>query len=75
MVDLAAAGEPWAASLATGFQFGDGAPDRAKWEASARQPLRVEGDWESVLASPEVEVRPFANPPLLVIACDVGVNF
>ena len=51
MVDLAAAGEPWASSLATGFQYGDGAPDRAKWEASARQPYRVTGKWESVLAS------------------------
>lgn len=56
MVDLAAAGEPWASSLATGFQYGDGAPDRAKWEASARQPYRVTGKWESVLASSEIEL-------------------
>ena len=42
MVDLSKGGEPWASSLPTGFNYGDGAPDRARWEADARQPFRLE---------------------------------
>jgi|EP01043_Picozoa_sp_COSAG02_P041316 hypothetical protein len=50
MVELAAAGEPWASSLPTGFQYGEGAPDRAKWEATARQPYVLARCWTIVLS-------------------------